>query len=136
MKAFINNLILNENAVIFYAGQNITATLGDGNGDFELGKQYQKEPLEIVFDKPLAMNCIFLKESVSHGQRIKSFTIELFDGDSLVYKTKQTTVGHHRLVSFPSRHANRIHILITDAKSNPILNGLGVYLIPEKLVEH
>jgi alpha-L-fucosidase len=136
LESFINNLILNENAVIFYAGQNITGILGDGNGEFELGKTYKKEWLEIVFNRPIAVNCIFIKEAVSRGQRIKSFSIALYDGDSLVYQTNRSTVGHHRLVSFPTRHTSRIHIQVTDAKSDPILNGLGVYYIPEKLVEH
>jgi alpha-L-fucosidase len=136
LESFINNLILNENAVIFYAGQNITGILGDGNGEFELGKTSKKEWLEIVFNRPIAVNCIFIKEAVSRGQRIKSFSIALYDGDSLVYQTNRSTVGHHRLVSFPTRHTSRIHIQVTDAKSDPILNGLGVYYIPEKLVEH
>jgi len=135
LESFINNLILNENAVIFFNGRNITNILGDGNGDFNLGKQYKKDFVEIVFDRPIAMNCIFLKEAVSQGQRIKLFSISFFDGDSLVYQTVHTTIGHHRLVTFPMRHANRIQIRVTDAKSEPILNGLGVYYIPEILVE-
>ena len=136
LESFINNLILNENAVIFFDGQNITNILGDGNGDFGLGKQYKKDFLEIVFNRPVAMNCIFLKEAVSHGQRVKAFSVSLFDGDSLVYQMARTTIGHHRLVSFPTHHANRIRIQITEAKAEPVLNGLGVYYIPEKLVEH
>ncbi len=135
LESFINNLILNENAVIFFDGRNITSILGDGDGDFSLGKQYKRDDLEIIFNRPIAMNCIFLKEAVSHGQRIKAFSISLFDGDSLVYKISRTTVGHHRLVSFVTHHANRIRIRVTDAKSEPVLNGLGVYYIPEKLVE-
>ena len=136
LESFINNLIINENAVIFFAGENITGILGNGDGDFELGQFYKKEYLEIVFSKPVPVNCLFLKEAVSHGQQVKAFTIELFDGDSLIYKTVQTTIGHHRLVSFPKQHANRIRIRITDAKASPILNGLGVYNIPEQLVEN
>jgi alpha-L-fucosidase len=136
LESFFNNLILNENAVIFYGGQNITGVLGDGNGNFELGKTYKKERLEILFDRPIAVNCVFLKEAVSLGQRIKSFSISLYNGDSLVYQTVRSTVGHHRLVSFPTSKTNRIFIQITDAKSDPILNGLGVYYMPERLVEH
>jgi alpha-L-fucosidase len=136
LESFFNNLILNENAVIFFEGQNITNLLADGNGDFNLGNAYKKENVEIVFAKSIAVNCIFLKEAVSKGQRIKSFSIELYDGDSLVYRTNRSTIGHHRLVSFPTRHANKIDIRITDAKSDPILNGMGVYFISERLVEN
>jgi alpha-L-fucosidase len=135
LESFFNNLIQNENAVIFYEGRNITNVLANGNGDFGLGKQYKKEYLEIVFNKPVAMNCIFLKEAVAHGQLIKAFNISFFKGDSLIFKKTGTTVGHHRLISFSTQHADRIRVQIDDAKSEPILNGLGVYFIPEKLVE-
>jgi alpha-L-fucosidase len=136
LESFFNNLILNENAVIFFDGRNITGILGDGNGEFGLGKQYKKDFLEIVFNRPIAMNCIFLKEAVGHGQLIKSFNISFFNGDSLVYRKAGTTVGHHRLVSFSRLHADRIRIQVDDAKSEPILNGLGVYYIPAKLTEN
>jgi alpha-L-fucosidase len=136
LESFINNLIVNENAVIFYSGKNITGILGNGQGDFELGSLYKKEYLEILFNRPVAVNCIFLKEAVARGQQIKSFSIELYKGDSLLVKTAHSTIGHHRLVSFPKQYADRILIRITDAKSLPVLNGLGVYNIPEKLVEN
>lgn len=133
--SFFNNLIINQNAVIFWKGENITGILGDGDGDFYLGKNYDKENLEILFEHPTAMNCIFLKEEVAFGQRVKSFRIELYNGDSLVYKKEFTTIGHHRLVSFPGIFASRILIKIKDSKAEPIFNGLGVYLIPEQLEE-
>jgi alpha-L-fucosidase len=135
VESFFDNLIINENAVIFCRGENITGILGDGNGDFELGKNYKKEYLEILFDKKQPVNCIFLKEAVAHGQRVKSFAIELYDRDSLVYSNVYTTIGHHRLVSFPNHNVSRILIKIKDAKAEPILNGLGVYHIPDQFVE-
>ncbi len=134
-QSFVNNLILNENAVIFYKGRNITDTLADGKADFNLGKNYKKEYLEILFEKPLGMNCIFLREDLTLGQRVKSFSVELYNGDSLVYKNDYTTIGHHRLLSFATRNANRMLIKIHDAKADPVLNGLGVYRMPDQLVE-
>jgi alpha-L-fucosidase len=135
LESFFYNLIINENAVIFWEGRNITNILGDGNGDFNLGAQFKKEPIEILFDTAQSVNCILLKEELAYGQRVKAFEIELYLGDSLVYKNQLTTIGHQRLVSFPTHKANRILIKIKDAKSDPILNGLGVYHIPEQVVE-
>jgi alpha-L-fucosidase len=133
--SFLNNLIINQNAVIFWKGENITEILGDGNGDFNLGKNYRHENMEILFDRPIAMNCIFLKEEMALGQRVQSFSIELYQGDTLMFKKDYTTIGHHRLVSFPVVYCNRILIKIKDAKAEPILNGLGIYDIPEQVVE-
>jgi alpha-L-fucosidase len=134
-ESFFDNLIINENAVIFWKGENITGILGDGNGDYDLGKNYQKESLEILFSKPQPVNCLLLKEELMYGQRVKSFSIELYNRDSLVYKNEYSTIGHQRLISFPSKNSNRILIKIKDAKAEPILNGLGVYHIPDQVVE-
>lgn len=133
--SFFNNLIINQNAVIFWRGANITGILGDGNGDYSLGKDYHHENLEILFEKPVAMNCILLKEEMALGQRVQSFSVELYRGDSLVFKKEYTTIGHHRLVSFPGLYSNRVLIQIKEAKAEPILNGLGIYDIPEQVVE-
>ena len=132
---FFNNLIMTSNAVIFWEGKNITGILGDGKGDYDLGKNYKKEFVEILFEKPIPVNCILLKEAVHLGQRVKNFTLELYEGDSLIYKNDYTTIGHQRLVSFNTQRTNRLRIKIHDAKSTPVLNGLGVYYIPDNLVE-
>ena len=135
LKSFVNNLIMEENAVIFYEGKNITGILGDGNGAFELGQDYQKEYVEILFSNLQPVNCIFLREELKYGQRIEFFTIELYNKDSLISHFDYSTVGYHRLVSFPTQYVNRIRIKINKAKSDPVLSGLGVYHIPEQLVE-
>jgi len=135
LESFFYNMIINENGVIFWEGENITGILGDGNGDFNLGPQYKKGYIEILFSKQQPVNCIFLKEELAYGQRVQSFAVELYNGDSLVYKNEYTTIGHHRLISFASQNANRILIKIKDAKAEPILNGLGVYHIPDQVVE-
>ncbi len=93
-----------------FFGKEVTGLLGDGNEDVDLGNDYKKEYLEILFKSQHNINCIFLKEEMKTGQRIKSFAIELYNGDSLIYKKVYTTVGHHRLISFPAQNANRILI--------------------------
>jgi alpha-L-fucosidase len=135
LESFFYELIINENAVIFWEGQNITGILGDGNGDFTLGPHFKKGYIEILFPKQLSVNCIFLKEELAFGQRVSSFSVELYSGDSLVYKNEYTTIGSHRLISFPSKNTNRILIKIKDARAEPILNGLGVYHIPDQVIE-
>ena len=121
---------------LFFGREKILRTFWEtGMGILTWERYYDKEYLEILFSKPISVNCIFLKENLAYGQRVKSFTIELYNGDSLVYKNDYTTIGHHRLVSFPSRNINRMLIRMKQAKAEPILNGLGVYHIPDELVE-
>jgi alpha-L-fucosidase len=97
---------------------------------------YEKDVLRISFGDEQIVNCIRLNEKVSDGQKIKSFTISLFDkNDSLLSKNAYTTIGHQRILSFPTKKIKYIEFQIEDAKQNPIVTGIQIYRIPEKLVE-
>jgi alpha-L-fucosidase len=107
----------------------------DGNKPFNPGKNYKNVILEIRFEERQTVNCIRLNETLTGGQRIKSFEIELYDGGNLKYKNAYTTIGHQRVISFPARIINSIRIRITDAKAEPLINGIEVFHIPDELVE-
>ncbi|HEV3223151.1 MAG TPA: alpha-L-fucosidase [Puia sp.] len=129
------DLLNKDQSVIYLHGEKIKELSKGKDGVINLGKNFKDEFLEIRFNKELAVNCILLKELLQWGQRIKSFEIEVYDNDSLLYKNAYTTMGHQRIISFPTRNSNRILIRITGAKSDPILGELSVYHIPEMLVE-
>jgi alpha-L-fucosidase len=129
------DLISFENAIVSLNGKKMKGLMQNKNEVIQLGKKYKTDLLEIHFNQETKVNCILLKEAVQWGQRIKSFKIEIYNNDSLLYKNAYSTIGHQRIISFPTRSCNRILILISDAKSEPILNGLSVYRIPEMLVE-
>ena len=116
-------------------GKIIKGLAQNKNEDIQLGTNYKTDLLEIHFIQETKVNCILLKEAVQWGQRVKSFNIELYNNDSLIYKNAYTTIGHQRIISFPTKSCNRILIQISDARSEPILSGLSVYHIPEMLVE-
>ena len=42
-----------------------------------------------------------------------------------------TTIGHRRIICFPTIKATKIRFTITDSKAAPIIKKLGVYLAPE-----
>ena len=91
--------------------------------------------LEIIFAEKQTVNCILLKEKIQEGQRIKSFSVELYEGDHLKFRNTYTTIGHQRILSFPAQKINRIQIRVLDSKSNPDISVLEIYNIPEELVE-
>jgi alpha-L-fucosidase len=130
------NLLLNQNQATVFLNKEKFTGLTDGKNQFiKFGENYKEEYLKILFTKEHAVNCILLKEALQWGQRIKSFTIELYDNDSLLYKTAYSTMGHQRLISFPTVNCNRILIRITDAKSYPIVSEVAVFHIQDELVE-
>ena len=86
-----------------------------------------------------ACNRFVAEEDIALGQRVKKFTLEaLVDGqwqplkDELVEDGDGlTTIGHRRIICFPTVKATQFRFTITDSKAEPVIKKLGVYLAPE-----
>lgn len=90
--------------------------------------------------RPTLINRFLAEEDIAQGQRVKKFTLEaLVDGqwqplrDMLVEDGKDglTTIGHRRIICFPSVKATQVRFTISDAKAEPVIKKLGLYLAPE-----
>lgn len=95
--------------------------------------------ITLYFDEPKTFNRFMASEYIALGQRVKSFSIEALvdsvwqklpdeladDPDSL------TTIGHKRIVCFPTVSANAFRLNILDAKASPTISEIGLYLAPE-----
>lgn len=93
----------------------------------------------IEFRKPMRFNRFLVEEDIRYGQRVKKFLLEAWvdrqwhplkdelseNGDGL------TTIGHRRIICFPTIKATKLRFTITDAKCEPIIKKLGVYLAPK-----
>lgn len=92
----------------------------------------------ISFKKPTDFNRFVVEEDIRYGQRVKKFSLEaevngqwqqlkdmlVENGDGL------TTIGHRRIVCFPTVKANRLRFTILDSKCEPIIKRTSVYLAP------
>ena len=94
----------------------------------------------IDFGRPTTFNRFLAEEDITQGQRVKKFTLEaLVDGkwqplkDALVEDGKDglTTIGHRRIICFPTVTTTQLRFTITDSKAEPIIKKLGIYLAPE-----
>ena len=93
----------------------------------------------IDFGKPTTFNRFLAEEDIRYGQRVKKFLLEaeingqwqqlkdalVENGDGL------TTIGHRRIICFPTVNATKLRFTIVDTKCGPIIKKLGVYLAPE-----
>jgi alpha-L-fucosidase len=136
-ESFEYNLLKKGFRVKIYAGAADQFTFADSKKiKFEPGNNYKKKLLQIIFDDEQIVNCIKLNEEISAGQQVKSFSIKLYDKNfALMYEKTNTTIGHQRILSFPAKKIKYIEVRILDAKQNPVINGMDVFRIPEKLVE-
>ena len=93
----------------------------------------------IDFGKPTTFNRFLAEEDIRYGQRVKKFKLEVeVNGqwqqlkDALVEKGDGlTTIGHRRIICFPTVNATKLRFTIVDTKCEPIIKKLGVYLAPE-----
>lgn len=97
----------------------------------------------ITFDKPTAFNRFVAEEDIRYGQRVKKFALEaLVDGkwtalkDALVDQGDGlTTIGHRRIICFPTVKAKQLRFTVLDTKCDPIIQRTSVYLAPELTVD-
>ena len=93
----------------------------------------------IDFGKPTSFNRFVAEEDIRQGQRVKKFSLEaLVDGkwqplrDALVEGSDGlTTIGHRRIVCFPTVNATKLRFSVTDSKAEPIIKRTSVFLAPE-----
>ena len=102
-------------------------------------KKTQGNVTLIEFQKPTPFNRFVAEEDIRQGQRVKKFSLEAFvDGkwlplkDALVEGSDGlTTIGHRRIVCFPTVNATKLRFAVIDSKAEPIIKRTSVFLAPE-----
>ena len=85
--------------------------------------------VEIHLKEAVEINAIQLMEAISMGQRIVKF--EISGGNDLEkFETfaKGTTVGHKRIITFPTQILKYFRIYISESKATPIISEVSGYL--------
>jgi alpha-L-fucosidase len=85
------------------------------------------------------MNRFLVEEDIRYGQRVKKFSLKaLVNGQWQPLKDELadngnglTTIGHRRIICFPTVTATKLRFTVTDAKCEAIIKKIGVYLAPE-----
>ena len=91
------------------------------------------------FREPVRFNRFLAEEDIALGQRVKKFTLEaLVDGEWMPLQDELaengdglTTIGHRRIICFPTVTASQFRFTVTDSKAKPVIKKLGLYLAPE-----
>ena len=102
-------------------------------------KSEQGNTTLIEFKRPTSFNRFVAEEDIRYGQRVKKFSLDaLVDGQWQQLKDELaengnglTTIGHRRIICFPTVKATKLRFTVTDSKCTPIIRKLGVYLAPQ-----
>ena len=101
----------------------------DGNiNSFWAAANGLKAPeLVLDFGNNTTLNTIVLEEYLALGQRISSFSIEVWKENQFVEIAKATTMGRKRILQFPTVTTSKIRIQIKDAKASPLIREISIY---------
>lgn len=86
-----------------------------------------KASFEIAFKKPQVVSYILLQEYIKLGQRVKLFSIEMWNGNEWQVVSEGTTIGYKRILKINPTTTSKIKVTILDAKASPVLSNFEVY---------
>ncbi|ADQ18152.1 coagulation factor 5/8 type domain protein [Leadbetterella byssophila DSM 17132] len=99
--------------------------LVDGKKDTFWAAEDKQAEIEISLNKPQELKYITLQEHIALGQRVKSFEVEVNDGNRWVTVGRGTTIGYKRILKIQPITAKKIRIRILDAKGPAVLNEIS-----------
>ncbi|MEA3478807.1 MAG: alpha-L-fucosidase, partial [Bacteroidota bacterium] len=90
----------------------------------------------IVFDlkNAKAFNCLLVKEYISLGQRVFSFSLQVWSENSWQEVTRGTTIGYKKLIPFDNVQTSKIKFIIHGALACPVISEMGLYQIPGNIL--
>ena len=86
--------------------------------------------VEIALERPSPVDHVEIREFIPLGQRVEAFSVQCRTVDGWTTVARGTTIGHRRIVTFPAVMANRVRVVIEDARAAPTLSHIGVYSSP------
>lgn len=136
-ESFSNNFSLAAKKEFHYKGIIYKKDeLGDGNPNtFQSALEHEKAGFWIKFDSARAINCVVIREFIGKGQQIKESILYLLQGADVVREIPLTTIGHKRIVTFPSDNISTVRFVIRAARGTPLVSEIETYRIYDKLIE-
>lgn len=135
--SFQNNLAASKNVKAsnvrgnskLYEGKNVT----DGNKDtyWATDDKILAATLTIDFKHPVKFNRLLIQEYIKLGQRIKSFSIDIYKNGDWQEIAKATTIGYKRILRFPMVESDKVRINFNNSKACPVISNIEIYKAPD-----
>ena len=114
-----------------FAASNLTD--GEFNTYWTTNEDVKKGSFIVDLGKPTEINRVLLQEYIPLGQRVSSFSVEVWDGGKFKEIDRQTTIGYKRILSFPTVKTSKVRVNILDVNACPVISELQLYKAPELL---
>jgi alpha-L-fucosidase len=83
--------------------------------------------LEVDLGSPKPINLVRIEEPIALGQRVEAFRLEAFDAGQWKTAAEGSTIGHRRLLRFPTVTAQRVRLSIDKSLATPAISSFGLY---------
>lgn len=87
--------------------------------------------LEINLNELKSFDIICLQEHIILGQRVTSFTVEVYEGNQWKTVASGTTIGYKRLIKIPFVKTDKIRVNILGAQACPVIQRIAAYKYKE-----
>lgn len=108
-----------------YAGAAITD--GNPNTYWATDDNVHTGSIEISLGKTATVQYVTLQEYIQLGQRIKSFSVEVWKDNAWQPAASATTIGYKRILKIAPVETTKVRINITDAKACPVISNVEIY---------
>ena len=132
-KTFANNIARNAKVIASSYRANSknfsAANITDGNENtyWATDDGVLSGSLEISLAKPATVQYITLQEYIQLGQRVKSFSVEVWKDNAWQTVASATTIGYKRILKIDPVETGKIRINIKDAKACPVISTIEIY---------
>jgi alpha-L-fucosidase len=82
---------------------------------------------EVNLGKTTTVKYILLQEYIQLGQRVSSFTIEIWKDNAWQKVAGATTIGYKRILKIDPVETNKIKVNITESKACPVISNVEIY---------
>ncbi|RMG73286.1 MAG: glycoside hydrolase family 29, partial [Bacteroidetes bacterium] len=103
------------------------ATDGDSDTYWAAPDSVTQAALSVRLPEVKPLRYFVLREQIALGQRIDSFSIEVWQDDTWHYLTGGTTIGDQRILETPGVETDRFRVRIHSALATPTLSEVAVY---------
>ncbi|HEY8462368.1 MAG TPA: discoidin domain-containing protein, partial [Blastocatellia bacterium] len=83
--------------------------------------------LELDFGREIEFNSFLAQENIALGQRVKKFSLEIWNGSGWETIARQTTIGYKRILRFPAVRTNKLKFNIEAARACPTITNVEIY---------
>lgn len=83
--------------------------------------------VELDLKKAVVVNYVLLQEYIQLGQRVKSFSVDVWKDNAWQQVAEATTIGYKRILKLSPVETSKIRINIREVKACPVISNIEVY---------